>query len=275
MLAGSATRRSGGAVLAVGVGELGIHHVGVGRPRGGAAARSGPLGTGAGTRGASISARLAVHGLTHGHGLLLQGLLRRLDGGEVLALEGGAEVLHLGLHLALHIIGDLALELLQLLLGLVHEAVSRVADVNLLALLFVLLGELLGLRNHLVYLIAGQSGCASNLDVGLAAAALVGGGHGQDAVGVNVELDLDLGHAAGRGGDAVQPEVTQRLVVLHELTLALQHVDLHGGLPVGGCAEGLRLGGGQSGVAGDKLGHHTAQGLQTQGQRGDVQQHDV
>ncbi len=43
---------------------------------------------------------------------------------------------------------------------------------------------------------------------------------GEDAVGVNVELDLDLGDAAGGGRDAVQAEVAQRLVIPHKLTLA-------------------------------------------------------
>lgn len=41
-------------------------------------------------------------------------------------------------------------------------------------------------------------------------------------VGVNVELDLHLGHAAGRGRDAIQAEGAQGLVVASKLTLALR-----------------------------------------------------
>ena len=60
----------------------------------------------------------------------------------------------------------------------------------------------------------------SDLDIGLTATALVGGGHAENAVSIDVKFDLDLRDAAGRGGDAVQPEVTKRLVVLHKLALS-------------------------------------------------------
>ena len=54
---------------------------------------------------------------------------------------------------------------------------------------------------------------------------LVCGRDAEDAVGVNVELDLHLGGATWRTGDAIQPEVAQRLVVLHKLPLTLQGGD--------------------------------------------------
>ena len=49
----------------------------------------------------------------------------------------------------------------------------------------------------------------------------------QDAVGVDVERDLDLRHAAGRGRDAHQVELAEGPVVPGHLALALQDVDLH------------------------------------------------
>lgn len=66
-----------------------------------------------------------------------------------------------------------------------------------------------------------------NLDVLLLASALVCGCHAENTVGVNVELDLDLWCAAGRGGDAVESEGTQALVVTSELTLTLQCTHTH------------------------------------------------
>ena len=42
-----------------------------------------------------------------------------------------------------------------------------------------------------------------------------------DAVGVDVELDLDLWHALRRGRNADEVEVAEQLVVVHELALAL------------------------------------------------------
>ena len=60
----------------------------------------------------------------------------------------------------------------------------------------------------------------------LAAGALVLRLDVQDAVGVEVERDLDLRHAARRGRDAVQVEAAQGAVVASHLALALQDVDL-------------------------------------------------
>ena len=80
-----------------------------------------------------------------------------------------------------------------------------------------------------------------------------------------------LGDAALRGGDAVQAEGAQRLVVPRKLALALQHVDLHARLAVGGGGEDLVLGSGERGVAGDDLGGHAAQRLEAQGQGGHLQ----
>jgi hypothetical protein len=45
------------------------------------------------------------------------------------------------------------------------------------------------------------------------------GGDGEDAIGVDVKLDLHLRDPPWSGGNAVQPEVAQRLVVAHKLTL--------------------------------------------------------
>lgn len=69
-----------------------------------------------------------------------------------------------------------------------------------------------------------------------------------DAVGINVKGDFDLGHAPGRGGDAHQLKLTQLLVVSSHLTLPLEHLDAHLGLVVCCCAERLGLLGGDGGV---------------------------
>jgi hypothetical protein len=98
----------------------------------------------------------------------------------------------------------------------------------------------------------------------------------QDAVGVEGELDLDLRHAARRGRDARELELEpERAVVLRELALALQHVDLHAGLVVGGGGEGLLLARRDGRVLLDELGHHAAHGLDAQAERGDVEQQHV
>ena len=93
-----------------------------------------------------------------------------------------------------------------------------------------------------------------------------------DAVGVDIKGDLDLRHATGRGRDAGELEAAEGLVVGSHLTLALEHVDFHGGLAVGSGGEDLALLGGDGGVAVDQTGEHAAHGLNAQGQRRDIQQ---
>ena len=78
----------------------------------------------------------------------------------------------------------------------------------------------------------------------------------EDAVGVNVERDFDLGDAPGRGGNAVQDELAQALVIGRHRALALHHVNLYLRLTVGGGGEYLALFGGNSGVALDQRGCH-------------------
>ena len=62
---------------------------------------------------------------------------------------------------------------------------------------------------------------------------------------------------------------------LDKLALALEHVDLDGGLAVSGGGEHLGLGGGQGGVARDELGHHAAEGLEPERQGSHVEEDDV
>ena len=53
---------------------------------------------------------------------------------------------------------------------------------------------------------------------------LVLGGDVEDAVGVDVEHDVDLRDAARRGRDAAQLELAQQVVVARAAALALKHL---------------------------------------------------
>ena len=73
-----------------------------------------------------------------------------------------------------------------------------------------------------------------------------------DAVGVDVEGDLDLRHAARRRRDADQVELAEQLVVRRHRALALEDPDGHRGLVVVGGREDLALLGRDGGVALDQ-----------------------
>ena len=96
-----------------------------------------------------------------------------------------------------------------------------------------------------------------------------------DAVGVDVEGDLDLGYAARRRRQVDELELAERLVVRRHLPLALEDVDLHGRLHVLGGGEHLGTPRRNRGVALDQLRHHAALGLDAERQRCDVEQQDV
>ena len=109
----------------------------------------------------------------------------------------------------------------------------------------------------------------------LFAGAKVFRGDVDDAVRVDVEGDFDLRGAAACGKDAVEVEDAEGLVVSCEFTLALKDVDFDGRLVVRSGGEDLALLGRDGGVSVDDLGADTAEGLDTKGQRGDVEQQEA
>ena len=139
----------------------------------------------------------------------------------------------------------------------------------------VLLGVLLRVGHHPLDVVLAQRRAAGDGHRLLLAGAQVLGRDVDDAVGVDVEGDLDLRDAARRGRDAGQLEHAELLVVRGDLALALEHLDLHRRLVVIGGGEDLRALGRDRGVPLDQLGEDAALGLDAQRQRGHVEQQDV
>ena len=96
-----------------------------------------------------------------------------------------------------------------------------------------------------------------------------------DAVGVDVERDLDLRHAARRRRQPDQLEASERAVVARHLALALQHVHFDARLVVGRRREDLALPRRDRRVARDERRHHAAQRLDAERQRRHVEQQHV
>ncbi len=104
---------------------------------------------------------------------------------------------------------------------------------------------------------------------------LVSRAHVQDAVGVDVERHLDLGHSPRRGRDTVEMEPPDGPVAGGHVTLALKHMYLHRGLAVRSGGEHLALLRRDRGVPFDEPGEHASQCLDAEGQRGHVEQEHV
>merc|ERR1719189_1584750 len=112
-------------------------------------------------------------------------------------------------------------------------------------------------------------------DLVLLASALVAGRHVQDAVGVDVEGDLNLRNTSGSRGNTSQVKLAEEMVVLGHGPLPLVHLDGDGGLVVAVGGEGLGLFGRDVGVPLDEGGHHTASSLDTERERSHVQQEEA
>ena len=123
--------------------------------------------------------------------------------------------------------------------------------------------------------ILGKAAGALDGNFLLLAGALVLSGYMQNAVGVNVKGHFNLRHAARSGGNAVQLEVAEELVILKHLAFALANADIHGGLVISGGGEHLALAHRNGRVAFDHRSGDAAHRFNGQGQRSHVQQKHV
>ena len=97
---------------------------------------------------------------------------------------------------------------------MVDKGLRLVLEVDALALLLVDRGIDFSVLDHLLHLVVAEGGCTGDGDGLLLAAALVLGGDAEDAVGVDIEGHLDLGHAPRRRRDAGELELAEQVVVL-------------------------------------------------------------
>ena len=90
-----------------------------------------------------------------------------------------------------------------------------------------------------------------------------------DAVRINVEGDLNLRYAPWSRRDVGEFETAEGLVVSCHRTFTLQDMDVYRWLIISCGGEDLRLGGRDGGISLDHGREDTAQGLDTEGQRGE------
>ena len=96
----------------------------------------------------------------------------------------------------------------------------------------------------------------------------------EDAISVNIKADLNLWHTALGWQDTVEHEASQCPVIGCHRSFPLQDVNLYARLIVRGGTENLALGGGDSGITGDEGGSHRTEGLDTEGEGGNIKQQD-
>jgi hypothetical protein len=227
----------------------------------------------------STTSTVELHHDGVGNTLKLLLVLLVLLAGSLLALvEPGDDLVDLGAE-------SLLVSGVELLIDLgVAESVAQRVGVRLEAVLggdtaglgLILLLELLGFRKHALDILLGKTTLViGNDNLVSLTGALLESGDVHDAVGIQVEGDLDLGHTTRGGWDASELELAEQVVVLGALALTLVDLDKHTGLVVREGREDLGLLGGNGGVAGNELGHHATGSLDTERQRGNVEQEDL
>ncbi len=132
-----------------------------------------------------------------------------------------------------------------------------------------------GIVLHLLDFFIREAGGRGDVDLLFLAGAQVFCGNMNNAVGVNVEGDLNLRYAPRSRRDVGEFEAAEGLVVSSHRTFALEDMNVYGRLVVCGGGEYLGLGGRDGGISLDHGGEYAAQGFDAQGERGHVQQEDV
>src|ERR1019366_4481024 len=257
-------------LLIVEVDEFGVDHVilafvfGLGLAVGGRLLR-----TSAGRRRA----------LVHGFGQLVAGGGEAIDGRVdligIVLVEDFLSLFERGVDLFGFGFAHLGAVLLQRLFNVVYHGIGAIAGVDGVLLLAVVGGVGFGIPGHLFHLVLGEAARARDGDFLLVVGAAILGGHIEDAIGIDIEGDFDLRHAAGGRRDIAELEDAEQAVVVGHGALTLVDLDLYRRLVFAGCGEDLALAGRDGRVALDQLGEDAAHGFDAQRERGDVQQKDV
>ena len=216
-----------------------------------------------------------VDGLAQLHGNLGQGFSLGLDVFDIVAVHGFLEGGDGGFDGGLVILGNLVAVFLQVLFDAVNKAVRLIARLDGFLAVFIFLGVLFGFLDHAVDIVVVEAAGGFDADLLFLAGRLVLGRNMHDAVGVDVEGDLDLRHAAHGRRNADQVELAENLIVRGHLAFTLENPDGHRRLVVLRGGENLALAGRDGGVAVDEARKDAAQRFDAERQRRHIQQQDV
>ena len=125
----------------------------------------------------------------------------------------------------------------------------------------------LGLFGHALHLFLAQARRGRDGDLLVLARAPVFGGHIEDAVGIDIESDLDLRHAAWGRWNAAQMKLTQSAIVFGNGALTLQHMHLNRWLAISRGREDFGFPRRNGGIARNHRSGYATQGLDRERQR--------
>ena len=100
-------------------------------------------------------------------------------------------------------------------------------------------------------------------------------GYIHDTICVNIKGNFNLRYASSCWRNTIQTELAESLVIPCKLSLTLYHMDIHGSLIICCSREYLALLCRDRGISLNQFRCHTAQCLDGQGQRSNIQKQDV
>ena len=180
----------------------------------------------------------------------LQLVERAIDGRDVVLLLRFVDLVDRRAERRLVRLAELVLAFLDQFLELIDALFGTVPGLGQLAALLVVGGVRLGVALHPLDLVFVEAARRLDLDGRFLAGPLVARRDVQDAVGVDVERDFDLGHAHAGRRNPLEVEFAQEPVVGGHRPLALVDLDRDGGLVVVGRGEDFLLLGRDRGVPG-------------------------
>lgn len=125
------------------------------------------------------------------------------------------------------------------------------------------------------FLLGKSSLLVGDGDVRGLSSSLVLSSDSKDAVGIQIERDLNLGNSSGGRGNSIKVEFAQKMVISSHGPLSFEDLDLDSGLVISIGSEHLSLLNRDSGVPLNKFGHNSSSSLDSKRKRGDVQQKEL
>ena len=204
-----------------------------------------------------------------------QSLNRRLDGIDIVALQGFLDVFDLILYVGFGLGIYLVAQFLEALLGGMNQRIGLVLGLDQFPSLLVLFGVNFCVFFHLVDLFLGQTGRSGNPDRLLFAGTQIFGRDVQNSVGVQIKGYFDLRYAARGRRNVSQFKSTDGLVVRGHLTLTLEHMNGNRRLIVRRRREDLTLFGRHGGIFLYQFGGNTAQRFNAERQWRHVEKQNI
>ena len=205
----------------------------------------------------------------------MQGLGLGLDLRDIAAGLGVLEIGYGCLDLLLLLCRGHISRILEHLLAGIDQRVGGILDLDLLLSLQIVSGKALCILDLGIDLLLGELVRSGDGHILLLLGGQILGRDMDDAIGIDIEGDLDLRNSPRCRWNSHQCEPAQGYIVLGHGPLTLQDIDLHTGLVVCGSGEYLAISGGNGGVSLNEPGRDRSQGLNAQRERCDIQKQQV